>query len=96
MLYVAEYELEWEMLEAAIAKRLDWLEVQPEDFELLSEYVWQSGAPAFRGVAVIEVGSVESLHAYVLHYGPAVTFAIHPATDVVSSIALVHGEAARD
>ncbi len=89
MLFVAEYELNWPMLEAAIAKRLEWDDAKPDDFRFVGEYVWQDGEPPFRGVAIIEAGSVEALNSFVLHYGPALKLRVHPASDVVSAIAMV-------
>jgi len=89
MLFVAEYELTWETLEAAVAKRIEWGEVQPEDFRFVGEYVWQDRDPPFRGVAIIDTGSVESLNAFVLHYGPTLRIHVHPASDVASGLALV-------
>lgn len=87
MLFIAEYELSWETLEPVIAKRIEWDAVQPEGFRLVGEYVWQDRDPPFRGVAIIEAQSVEALNAFVLHYGPTMRISIHPASDVVSSIA---------
>ena len=86
MLFVAEYELTWEALEAAIAKRLEWDESQPEGFRFVGEYVWQEGDPPFRGIAIIEAEHVEALNSFVLHYGPTLKVRIHPASDVVSAI----------
>ena len=91
MLFVAEYEITWENLEAAIAKRIDWDESKPDDFRFVGEYVWQDGAPPFRGVAIIETNSVEALNSFALHYGPTLRLRFHPASDVVSSLTLVRG-----
>lgn len=87
MLFVAEYEFEWEALSAVIAKRIEWGEAQPEGFRFVGEYVWTDGEPPFRGVAIIEAADVEVLNAFVLHYGPTLTMRIHPATDVATGIA---------
>jgi hypothetical protein len=86
MLFVAEYELSWDMLEAATAKRLEWDAVKPEGFRFVGEYIWQDREPPFRGVAIIEADSVEALHSFTLHYGPSLKIAVHPAGDVVSAI----------
>lgn len=86
MLFVAEYELGWETLDAAIAKRLEWSEAMPDGFQFVSEYFWQDHDPPFRGVAIIEAESVEALHGFALHYGPTLKMRIHPASDVVSAI----------
>ena len=86
MLFVAEYELTWPTLDAAIAKRLEWDEVMPDDFRFVGEYVWQNGEPPFCGVAIIEADSVEALNSFVLHYGPTLKVRVHPASDVVSAI----------
>ena len=88
MLFVAEYELSWEMLEAAIAKRLEWDDAKPDGFRFIGEYVWNDHEPPFRGVAIIDVDSVEALNSFVLHYGPTLKVQLHPASDVVSSIAV--------
>ncbi|MBI4514372.1 MAG: hypothetical protein HY699_00970 [Deltaproteobacteria bacterium] len=95
MLFVAEYELNWPSLDAAIAKRLDWNEVQPEGFRFVGEYVWQNGEPPFRGVAIIEADSVEALNSFVVHYGPTLKMNVHPASDVVSAISLAGGSSRR-
>jgi Domain of unknown function (DUF3303) len=94
MLFVAEYELSWEMLEAAVAKRLEWQHAQPRGFRFVAEYVWPDADPAFRGVAVIEADSVAALNSFALHYGPALRMRLHPASDVVSAIRLFKGEEA--
>lgn len=86
MIFVAEYELSWENLEAAMAKRLDWDEVRPDSFRFLGEYVWADYDPPFRGVAIFEAESVEDLNNFVLHYGPTVKMVTHAASDVVSAI----------
>ncbi len=94
MLFVAEYELTWDALEAVIAKRLEWETAQPDGFRFVGEYVWQDDDPPFRGVAVIEADSVEALNSFVLHYGPTLKMCIHPASDVVSAISTLRRGAA--
>lgn len=89
MLFIAEYELSWDMLDAAVAKRLEWVDAKPDGFRFLGEYVWQDHDPPFRGVAVIEANSVEALNSFALHYGPALKMRVHPASDVVSAIKMV-------
>jgi Domain of unknown function (DUF3303) len=89
MLFVAEYELTWEALEAVIAKRLEWDEAMPDGFRFVGEYVWQDGDPPFRGVAIVEAETVEALNSFVLHYGPTLKVRVHPASDVVSAIGMV-------
>ena len=93
MLFVAEYELSWESLEAVIAKRLEWDAAQPEGFRFIGEYVWQDCEPPFRGVAILETDSVEGLNSFALHYGPALKVRMHPASDVVSAIRLARSGA---
>ena|SRR5512139_290551 len=93
MLFVAEYELGWDSLEAVIAKRLEWDAAQPEGFRFVGEYVWQDGEPPFRGVAIVEADSVEALNSFALHYGPALKLRLHPASDVVSAISSVRSGA---
>jgi hypothetical protein len=93
MLFVAEYELRWDVLDAVVAKRLEWEVVKPDGFRFVGEYVWQDGDPAFRGVAIVEADEVEMLHAFVLHYGPTLTMHIHPATDVATAIREIGGRA---
>src|SRR5512139_3931353 len=91
MLFVAEYALWWDALDALVAKRLEWEEVKPDGFRFVGEYVWPDGDPAFRGVAVVEADNVEMLNAFVLHYGPTLTMRIHPATDVATAIRGIGG-----
>lgn len=88
MLFVAEYDLNWDMIDAAAAKRVEWEDAMPDDFKFVGEYVWQDRDPPFRGVAIIETDSVESINAFVLHYGPALRVRIYPASDVLSAIGL--------
>ena len=87
MLFVAEYELQWETLDAAIAKRLEWDTAMPDGFRFVGEYVWQDGEPPFRGVAIFEADNVEAINSFTLHYGPTLKMQVHPASDVVSAIA---------
>jgi len=89
MLFVVEYELSWEALEAVIAKRLEWDDAMPDGFRFVGEYVWQDSDPPFRGVAIIEADSVEALNSFALHYGPTLRLRVHPASDVVSAIGTV-------
>ena len=69
MLFVVEYELVWDSLEPAIAKRLEWMEVKPESFTFVGEYVWTDRDPPFRGVAIIKTNSIENIHTFLLHQG---------------------------
>jgi hypothetical protein len=89
MLFVVEYELGWDTIEAVIAKRLEWDGAQPDGFRFVGEYVWQDGDPPFRGVAIIDADSVEALNNFGLHYGPTLKIRVHPASDVVSAIRMV-------
>jgi hypothetical protein len=85
--FALEYALSWDHLEEVIAKRIDWDEVQPEDFRFESEYAWPDADGGFRGVAIVEVGSVEALNTLLFHYGPLLHVRASPASDVLSSIA---------
>src|SRR5713101_2403977 len=89
MLFVAEYELNWDALDAMIAKRLEWDDAKPDGFRFIGEYVWQDREPPFRGVAIIEADSVEALNSFALHYGPSLKIRLHPASDVVSALRMV-------
>jgi len=91
MLFVAEYELSWDALDAVIAKRLEWDDAKPEGFRFVGEYVWQDREPPFRGIAIIDADSVEALNSFALHYGPTLKIRVHPASDVVSAIRMVSG-----
>jgi len=86
MLFVAEYDLSWEALDAVVAKKMEWDEVAPENFRFVGEYVWTDRDPPFRGIAVIETDDVQALNAFVLHYGPTIKVRIHAATDVRSAL----------
>lgn len=92
MIFVAEYELTWDNLEAAMAKRMDWDEVRPDTFRFIGEYVWAHRDPPFKGIAIFEADSVEDVNAFILHYGPTLKMAAHPASDVVSAITAAAGE----
>ena len=91
MLFVAEYEFTWDMLEAVITKRLEWDTEKPDDFRFIGEYVWQDHDPPFRGVVVVEAQSVDALSAFALHYGPTLKVRVHPASDVVAAIRALGG-----
>ncbi len=95
MLFVAEYELTWDTLESAMAKRMEWDEAKPDSFRYVGEYIWQDGDPPFRGMVIFEAESVEDMYAFVLHYGPSLVMKVHPATDVVSAIANLNGGSRR-
>ena len=69
-----------------MAKRLEWDEVCPDDFRFVGEYVWQDREPPFRGVAIFDADSVETVNAFILHYGPTLKMRANPASDVVSAI----------
>ena len=89
MLFVAEYELTWESMEAVVAKRIEWDDAKPDGFRFIGEYVWADRDPPFRGVAIIETDSVEALNSFVLHYGPSLKIRVHAASDVVSAITAI-------
>jgi hypothetical protein len=95
MLFVAEYEFDWDALSTVVAKRLEWGEALPDGFRFVGEYVWPQREPAFRGVAIIDVDDVQALNAFVLHYGPALCVTIHPASDVHTGIQMLHAPPAR-
>jgi len=95
MLFVAEYEFTWELLEAVIAKRLEWDAEKPDDFRFIGEYVWQDHDPPFRGVVVVEADSVGALNAFALHYGPTLKVKVHPASDVVAAIQAIGNGSSR-
>jgi hypothetical protein len=86
MLFVVEYTIAWTELDTVLAKRMEWEAVKPPSFRYIGEWVWQEADPPFRGMAVVEAEDVDSLNAYVLHYGPSVKVKIHPATDVPSAM----------
>ncbi len=95
MLFVAEYELRWETLDAAVAKRIEWSEIQPDGFHFVGEYVWQDRDPPFRGIAIIDADSVEALNSFVLHYGPTLKMHVHPASDVATGLEQVGARGTR-
>ncbi len=94
MRFALEYEVGWEQVELAIAKRIAWDDAQPDDFRFEAEYIWPSGE-GFRGVAVAEVGSVASLNAIIAHYGPTLRMRAHPASDVLSTIEQLRSESSQ-
>lgn len=95
MLFVAEYDLGWDQLDAAIAKRLEWDSAAPEDFRFVGEFIWPNGEPAFRGVAIFECNSIDSVNQFVLHYGPTLCLRVHPASDVLAAIRSATGKTPR-
>ena len=95
MLFVAEYELNWDALEDAVAKRLEWGEVKPDSFRYVGEYFWHDGDPPFKGVVIMEVETVDDVHSFILHYGPTMRWRIHAATDVLSGIETLERHTAR-
>ncbi len=92
MRFALEYEVRWDELEQAIAKRIDWDEVQPDDFRFEAEYIWPAAGGGFRGVAIAEVGSAASLNSLIFHYGPTLELRVSPASDVLSTIASYRDE----
>ncbi len=92
MRFALEYEVGWEQLELAVAKRIAWDDAQPDDFRFEAEYIWPGGDGGFRGVAIAEVGSVAALNALIFHYGSTVTLRAFPASDVLGTIAQFRAE----
>jgi hypothetical protein len=78
-----------------MAKRLEWDEVRPDGFRFVGEYVWQDREPPFRGVAIFEADSVETVNSFILHYGPTLKMRANPASDVVSAIGTLRPEPRR-
>lgn len=92
MLFVAEYDLNWDTFEVAVAKRLEWDVERPDDFRYIGEYVWADRDPPFRGVVIFEAAGVDAVNAFVLHYGPSLKVRCYPASDVVSAITSLRPE----
>ncbi len=92
MRFALEYVVGWEQLDEAIAKRIDWDEVQPDDFRFEAEYIWPAAEGGFRGLAIAEVGSAAALNSLLFHYGPVLVVRASPASDVLESIASYRDE----
>ena len=96
MLFLANYEIPLENLDAAIAKRLDWDVASPEGMKLVGEWVQHGSGAVVRGVVVFETNDPADIQQMILYYGKSVTFDVRPASDVPSAVertrALLDGE----
>lgn len=88
MLFLATYEIELDQLETAMAKRLEFDEVQPENMRILCEYSLHGRTAPMGGFMVFETDDVDVLNFLVIYYGRTVKLDIRPCSDVLSAIAL--------
>jgi hypothetical protein len=86
MLFLAQYMLDPERIDVAIAKRMEWDTVQPEGFHLICEYSVHGKPPPFSGFMVFETDSAEHVNFLVLFFGNTVTFDIRACSDALDML----------
>jgi hypothetical protein len=86
MLFLGNYEIKLENLDAAVAKRLDWDVAAPEGMKLVGEWVSHGSGDVVRGVVVFETNDPADIQSMILYYGTAVKFDVRPASDVPSAV----------
>lgn len=87
MLFLAQYQVELDQIETAMAKRLEFDEMKPDDLEILCEYNWHGSSSQLGGFFVFEAADVSALNFLVLYYGKTLRLDIRPCSDVLSAIA---------
>ena len=86
MLFLANYEIPLENLDAAMAKRLDWEVAAPETMKIVGEWVAHGSGEIVRGVVVFETSDPADIQQLVLYYGKSVTFDVRAASDVPAAL----------
>jgi hypothetical protein len=86
MLFLARYTVELSEVETAMAKRLEFEELKPDNMRIVCEYTVHGVSEPLSGVLVFETDDVEVLNFLVLYYGKTVKLDIRPCSDVLSAI----------
>ena len=86
MLFLAHYKIDWEHLETAMVKRLEWDEIKPDTFTIINEYVVNGHPDAVTGIMIFDVQNNEDISALTMFFGSTVTFDVRPCSDVKSAI----------
>ena len=86
MLFCAQYFIESEHLESAMAKRLEWDEVRPENMKVVCEYTVHGKPPPFTGWMIIDTDDVATLNFLVIYFGESATFDIRPCSNTLQAL----------
>ncbi len=95
MLFLAQYQVELDQVETAMAKRLEFEEFKPDDLKIVCEYNWHGTSTALGGFFVFEAEDVSALNFLVLYYGKTLRLDIRPCSDVLSAIATTRASLAK-
>jgi hypothetical protein len=88
MMFLAQYQVELEHLETAMAKRLEFDEVKPESMKIVCEYQLHGRTSPLAGFFVFETDDVDVLNFLIVYYGRTVQLDIRPCSDVLTAINL--------
>ena len=88
MLFLATYKVPLEQMETAMAKRLEWANVEPDGFRVLCEYAIHGKPAPFGGFMVFETDDVAHLNLLIMYYGSTVEMDIRPCSDVLEAIGM--------
>ncbi len=86
MLFCAQYVVDPENLETAMAKRLEFEEVRPEGLRVVCEFALHGKPPPYGGFMVVETDDPAALNFLVIYFGTTVTFDIRACSDVVTAV----------
>jgi hypothetical protein len=86
MLFLARYTVDLKNVETAMAKRLEFEEVRPENMRIVCEYAMHGVSAPLGGVLVFETDDAEVLNFLVMYYGETVQLDIRPCSDVLDAI----------
>lgn len=95
MLFCAQYSVDPDNLEMAMAKRLEFDEVRPDGLRVVCEYTLHGKPPPYGGFMVVETDDPAALNFLVIYFGKTVTFDIRPCSDVVTALQMTRGALAR-
>jgi Domain of unknown function (DUF3303) len=87
MLFLARYVIELANVETAMAKRLEFEELKPENMRIVCEYTAHGVSEPLSGFLVFETDDVQVLNFLVMYYGRTVSLDIRPCSDVLTAIA---------
>jgi hypothetical protein len=88
MLFCAQYWVEPDDVEVAMAKRLEFEEVRPDTLKVVCEYALHGKPPPYGGFMVVETDDPAALNFLVIYFGKTVTFDVRACSDVVSTVAM--------
>jgi hypothetical protein len=86
MLFLAQFQIDLDQVEIAMAKRLEFDECKPDDLQIICEYNWHGSSTQLGGFFVFEAPDVSALNFLVMYYGRTLRLDIRPCSDVLSTI----------